>query len=1071
MTVCAAGILRRGGFGGGAHGSGRAGSRAETPRAAITIGALLMLGGASCAPSPLTHCTDPGGCKLPLVCHQKTNLCWWPQDAGADAGEASLDAGMPSSDADGGTTDAGGTADPSTTDSGVAPSALSYGSPTAVYTKGLAITQNVPAVQGGPVESYGVSPALPSGLTLDVSTGVISGTPVTVTAQAVYTVTATNNAGSASFKLSIMIVDAAPSDLQYSANPAVYTKGMAITPNVPKSTGGALASYAVTPALPDGLSLDSATGTISGTPSGLAGQATYTVTGTADSGRTSATLTITVIDVSPSNFKYEPSTVSSRTGYPLSPKAPTSSGGAVVSYSVAPALSAGLRIDPDTGVISGTPTLALTAERTTTHVVTATNSGGSASTTLSITLAPRLGTNGTVHAMTMGADETVYLGGAFTEVGPVTGGGVPLDASTGAVLALPAVAGSVLAVVADGSGGWIVGGKFSGVGGTPTNNLAHIRGDGSVDAAWPSSNDTVQALAVSEGVVYVGGDFTSLGKVDRNRLGAISLAGEVTSWNPNAGGTVFSLAVSGGIVYAGGLFSGLGPNPHSSYALPRKNLAAISASGEVTPWAPNPDSTVLTLAVAGNVIYVGGYFSALRPSTDPGNVLYRSCLAAITPAGVVTTWDPSADAPVRALAVKDDAIYVGGSFATIAGSPRSRLAAISTSGKLADWDPSADDMVATLAIEGGMVYVGGRFTKLGSESRRQLAAVDALGWSHRWTPRVAATPRLAPESIVPAGVRALAIAGGTVYAGGYITTSDGARRSNLAAIDSSGALTAWNPNANDQVRALATSAGIVYAGGAFTSVGEVPRKYLAALYPSGAVITSWNPAPNNWVFALASQGGTVYAGGDFSLMGDVARSRLAAIEGGVLTPWDPGANARVTAIAVGGGTIYVGGAFSLLRGVVRNSLAAVDSQGVVSDSWNPNANGPVSTLAVDGSTIYAGGGFETMGGDLRKGLAAVQSSGLVTPWNPGIGYASALMVRGSTVFAGGNFSRLRGDARSGVAAIATSGLVSSWDPGFGNDKFGMSVNCIVASESSVYAGGDFLSMGAQPVAFFTRLQE
>ena len=1119
MDVCAVGSSRRGVR---VVGSTGVGSRDGLPRTPLILGALLVVTGAACKLSPLTHCTDPGGCKLPLVCHQKTNLCVWPEDAGADAGDGTVDAGGNTGDAGGNTGDAGGntgdaggntgdaggntgdaggntgdaggntgdaggntgdagestsdagesTSDAGTADGGVAPTALTYASPTAIYTKSLAITQNSPLIQGGVVESYDVSPALPSGLAIDVSTGVISGTPIAVTAQAVYTVTATNRAGSTSFRLSITVVDSAPSDLQYSSNPVVYTKGTAITPNVPRSTGGAIASYTVTPSLPEGLSLDRTTGTISGTPTALTAQASYTVTGVADSGRTSATLTITTIDLPPSNLRYTASAVSCRTGYPLSLGAPTSSGGAVVSYSVAPALPAGLSINPTTGVISGIPTLALTGDRTTSHLVTATNTGGGTIATLSVTLSPRLGTNGTVHTVAMGADETVYLGGAFTEVGPVTGGGVPLDASTGMVGTLPAVAGSVLAVVTDGSGGWFVGGKFSGVGGTPKSNLTHILGDGTVDSAWPSANDTVRALAVSDGVVYVGGDFTSVSKLVRNHLAAITVSGDVTSWDPNANGSVLALAVSGGIVYAGGSFYELGPNPSSSFAMVRKNLAAISVSGEVTPWAPNAAGTVCAIAVANNTIYVGGHFFTLRPNSTPGSVLSRSSLAAINLAGEVTSWNPSPDNPVFALAVQDDTIYVGGAFTTIGGSSRNRLAAIRASGELTSWDPKANGNIQTLAVYGGKVYAGGNFTKLGTTDQRQLAAIDAWGGSYSWRPRVAPTPRLAP---VEKGIYALSIANGTVYAGGYITTSDGAFRNNLAALSPSGALTAWNPNANDLVRALAVNEGIVYAGGAFTSIGSTSRMYLAALYPSGAVVTSWNPAPNSWVLALASHGNTLYAGGEFSQMGNAPRNRLAAIESGVLTSWNPDANDSVNTLAIGGSAVYAGGRFTQLGGAARNRLAAIDFQGVVADSWNPNASGEVSALVTSGSTVYAGGDFGSLGGDPRSGLAAIESSGLVTSWNPRtngeLGSVNALAARGSTLFAGGTFTSFGGNLRNRIAAIEPSGLATSWDPNISNDAFGTNVRCIVASESAVYAGGDFITMGSQPVAFFARIPE
>ena len=85
----------------------------------------------------------------------------------------------------------------------------------------------------------------------------------------------------------------APTSLAYATNPAVYTQGVAITANGPTSSGGAIDSYAVSPALPSGLSLNAATGVITGTPTAAA-IATYTVTGTNKGGSTSVGLSITV---------------------------------------------------------------------------------------------------------------------------------------------------------------------------------------------------------------------------------------------------------------------------------------------------------------------------------------------------------------------------------------------------------------------------------------------------------------------------------------------------------------------------------------------------------------------------------------------------------------------------------------------------------------------------------------------------------------------------------------------------------------------------------------------------------
>jgi DNA-binding beta-propeller fold protein YncE len=174
------------------------------------------------------------------------------------------------------------------------PSGLSYTTATAVYIKGTAITPNNPTSTGGAVTAYSVSPALPAGLSLSASTGIISGTPTAVTATASYTVTASNSAGSTTATLTITVEDAAPAGLAYTTRTAVYTVGTQITPNSPTSTGGAVTAYSVNPALPAGLSLDDDTGIITGTPTAVTAKASYTITASNSTGSTTATLTITV---------------------------------------------------------------------------------------------------------------------------------------------------------------------------------------------------------------------------------------------------------------------------------------------------------------------------------------------------------------------------------------------------------------------------------------------------------------------------------------------------------------------------------------------------------------------------------------------------------------------------------------------------------------------------------------------------------------------------------------------------------------------------------------------------------
>lgn len=82
--------------------------------------------------------------------------------------------------------------------------------------------------------------------------------------------------------------------LSYSGSPFTYNVGTAITSISPTVTGGTINSYAVTPSLPTGLSLNAASGVISGTPSNTSSTTSYTITGTGTSGSATANISITV---------------------------------------------------------------------------------------------------------------------------------------------------------------------------------------------------------------------------------------------------------------------------------------------------------------------------------------------------------------------------------------------------------------------------------------------------------------------------------------------------------------------------------------------------------------------------------------------------------------------------------------------------------------------------------------------------------------------------------------------------------------------------------------------------------
>ena len=87
---------------------------------------------------------------------------------------------------------------------GTAPSFLTYSQNPASYPTGTAIAKNVPTTRGGGASTYTVHPSLPAGLSLDPSSGIISGTPLAISS-GIYTITASNPGGSTTAAVSISI--------------------------------------------------------------------------------------------------------------------------------------------------------------------------------------------------------------------------------------------------------------------------------------------------------------------------------------------------------------------------------------------------------------------------------------------------------------------------------------------------------------------------------------------------------------------------------------------------------------------------------------------------------------------------------------------------------------------------------------------------------------------------------------------------------------------------------------------------------------------------------------------------
>jgi gliding motility-associated-like protein len=96
------------------------------------------------------------------------------------------------------------------------PANLLYSPSSALSSLNIPMTNMLPSNTGGKVVSYSVNPSLPAGLTINATTGVISGTrTANVSGSFNYTVTAENSGGSTTSQITL-IYNTAPSNIQLS---------------------------------------------------------------------------------------------------------------------------------------------------------------------------------------------------------------------------------------------------------------------------------------------------------------------------------------------------------------------------------------------------------------------------------------------------------------------------------------------------------------------------------------------------------------------------------------------------------------------------------------------------------------------------------------------------------------------------------------------------------------------------------------------------------------------------------------------------------------------------------------
>jgi len=373
-------------------------------------------------------------------------------------------------------------------------------------------------------------------------------------------------------------------------------------------------------------------------------------------------------------------------------------------------------------------------------------------------------------------------------------------------------------------------------------------------------------------------------------------------------------------------------------------------------WQTN--GTVRAIAFRGNVVYVGGQFTSVRP---PGaaagtKAFTRHNVAAFnTKTGAVLKWSPGANGTVRTIVVASTRIYLGGSFTTVGGRARANVAAVSLGGAVSKWNPGANRSVFVLRLgPNGQLFAGGDFTKIGGKVRRHLAEIgrSASAPIAAWGPAIgqitgfACPPRCSPR------IFSIAFAGHRVYFGGHFGLVDGVVRNEAAAvpIGNSSQVLAFNPNiyaaancptcttveTSRVYRIIATSSHIYTCGGYWKVNGTKTSYNVSAFDPkTGTLQNSLTQQDDGDTPGCMLRAGVLYVGGHFNVAGPgctpgnlapcSTRHHVAAFDttDNTLLPWNPGANSDhgLLVIASGSPGVGFGGYFTRMGGTDQQGFS------------------------------------------------------------------------------------------------------------------------------------------------------
>lgn len=473
------------------------------------------------------------------------------------------------------------------------------------------------------------------------------------------------------------------------------------------------------------------------------------------------------------------------------------------------------------------------------------------------------------------------------------------------------------------------------------------------------------------------------------------------------------------------------------------------------------DRTIISQSVSiGNTVYIGGGFRNIGPNTGTGVILSDDGTQLLT----YKKW--RINGPVyTSVPDGNGGYFIGGYFSKIGDSTRINIAHINSDGSPTSWNPKVDDYVRAMAINNDTLIIGGRFKSINGQTRYSFGMVNTVTGN--------VLPAIAANNALKSGTQlhTFKLVDSFLYVGGKYSLYNLVGSVFKINIRTGGASNFPDMYQMEEVFALEVSPGKrrLYIGGHAGGGLANGNGYCVDLNNNGILfridVGKQNAGDVASIFTLKNYGGNIYAGGKFNFgvinNNNFSQNGLVSFDTatGAIRSLFTNPDGFISLIHAKGNKMYFAGEFNSIGGISKTNFAVFDTTSKSFVNNTQSISDELNTIAFSGNKMFAGGYFQSVGCVPRNGLAAFDiNTGQITSWIPNI-YATSLTdmkAKGDTVLMSGNFGQT-GNSFSLGGFVAVNGITGEFytnSPLLGGTCYNILVDGEYAYTSGLSTFGD-----------------